>query len=61
LNLEVSGVAMKNILLVLLVATVLGVSVPNAVAQTIDGPTLNLADSGYQYSGIGFTANVNSF
>ncbi len=52
---------MKNILLVLLVATVLGVSVPNAVAQTIDGPTLNLADSGYQYSGIGFTANVNSF
>ncbi|HTQ96966.1 MAG TPA: hypothetical protein VMH89_09170 [Candidatus Acidoferrum sp.] len=48
-------------ILLVLVAGMYGAFVSNAAAQTIDGPTLNENDFGYQYSGIGFTANVNSF
>jgi hypothetical protein len=42
-------------------AVIVGVlSIATAHAGTIGGPTLNTADSGWNYSGIGFTATVNA-
>jgi hypothetical protein len=45
-----------------LTAVILGfLSASSAHAGVIVGPVLNTPDSGYDYSGVGFTATVNSF
>jgi len=46
--------------LAILTVTAGTLSVGPVLADTIVGPPLNQDSSGYQYSGLGFTANVNS-
>jgi hypothetical protein len=50
-----------NISAVLVACSIAAVGAASARGDVVAGPVLNLSDVSWQFSGIGFTANVNSY